>query len=198
MENFLKPQSKKRDAIIRATLQLAAEKGINGTSTALIAERAQTAEVTIFRHFKTKELLLHTIFDQELENFQEFIMIGHDESLPIKDRFFGLCSKALQYFWDNPLTLSFVEQYMHIPLGWEKRPDMLYQPGEQFEDFPLIHLMVGGINKEEIKDLSIPSLMGIVVGALGSSAREYHLKGLQNDPPNIDALIEACWDAVKR
>jgi hypothetical protein len=33
---------------------------------------------------------------------------------------------------------------------------------------------------------------------LGSSAREYHLKGLQNDPPNIDALIEACWDAVKR
>jgi AcrR family transcriptional regulator len=198
MESFLKPQSKKRDAIIRATLQLAAVKGINGTSTALIAERAQTAEVTIFRHFKTKELLLHTIFDEELENFQEFIMMGHDESLPIKDRFFALCSKALQYFWDNPLTLSFVEQYMHIPLGWERRPDMRYHPGEQFEDFPLIHLLVGGINKEEIKDLSIPSLMGMVVGALGSSAREYHLKGLQNDPPNIDALIEACWDAVKR
>ena len=194
----MNPHSKKRDAIILATLQLAAEKGINGTSTALIAERAQTAEVTIFRHFKTKELLLHAIFDEELERFQEFIITDHDESLPIKDRFLALCSKALKYFWDNPLALSFVEQYTHTPLGWERRPDMRYQPGERFEKFPFIHLLVGGIDKEEIKNLSIPSLMGMVVGALGSSAREYHLKGLQNDPPNVDALIEACWDAVKR
>ena len=193
----MKAHSKKRDAIIRATLQLAAEKGINGASTVLIAERAQTAEVTIFRQFKTKELLLHTIFDEELEHFQQVILTGHDDSLPIKDRFFDLCSKALQYFFDKPLVLSFIEQYMHIPLGWERRPDMRYQPGEIFEDFPLIHLLVGGINEEEIKDLSIPSLMGMVVGALGSCAREYHLKGLKNNPPNIDALIEACWDAVK-
>ena len=105
---------------------------------------------------------------------------------------------SLQYFWDNPLALSFVEQYTHTPLGWERRPDMRYQPGERFEKFPFIHLLVGGLDKQEIKDLSIPSLMGMVVGALGSSAREYHLKGLKNNPPNTDALIEACWDAVKR
>jgi AcrR family transcriptional regulator len=194
---LLKAQSKKRDAIILATLQLAAEKGINGASTILIAERAQAAEVTIFRHFKTKESLLHTIFDEELERFQEFIMLDHDEGLPIQDRFYCLCSRALQYFFDNPLVLSFVEQYMHTPLGWGRRPDMRYHPGERFESFPLIYLLVEGVKAGEVKDLSIPSLMGMVVGGLGSCAREHHLKSLKKDPEKIDALIEACWGAVK-
>ena len=83
--------SKKRDAIIRATIELAAEKGITGASTALIAERAQTAEVTIFRQFKTKEALLHTIFAEQMERIRQTLMKDHDKTMPHNpDPFYSL------------------------------------------------------------------------------------------------------------
>jgi AcrR family transcriptional regulator len=189
--------SKKRDDIIRATIELSAEKGINGATTVLIAERAHTAEVTIFRQFKTKEALLHTIFEEQMERIRAILLTGHDETLSIEVRFKDLSDKILQYFLGNPLELSFLEQYIHTPLGWERRPDMQYQTGGDYRDYPLIHLISEGIERKEIKSLSMPSLMGLVVGTLGTYARECHLKKQSYDKQAFNALIQACWDGVK-
>ena len=53
-----------RSRIIRAASQLFSEKGFAGTTTRAIAERANVNEVTIFRHFGTKENLAKAIMDQ--------------------------------------------------------------------------------------------------------------------------------------
>jgi AcrR family transcriptional regulator len=193
----VKAISKKRDAIIRATIELSAEKGINGATTVLIAERAQTAEVTIFRQFKTKEALLHTIFDEQIENMQKFLFLDHDETLPIKDRFIDFTTKILRYFLDKALELSFLEQYIHTPIGWARRPDMLYRDGENFADYPLIDLVSEGVKQKAIKNLSMPALTGMVIGPLGAFARECHLKGLESDEQSINDVVLACWDGVE-
>ena len=189
--------SKKRDAIIRATIELAAEKGITGASTALIAKRAQTAEVTIFRQFKTKEALLHTIFAEQMERISQFLMKDHDQTLQIKDRFIDFSTKILQYFLGCPLELSFLEQYLHTPIGWDRRPDMLFKPGDDYEVYPLIHLLNEGIKQKVIKNLTIPTLIGMTIGAMGTFARECHLKGLQQDQQKFDEIIMACWEGVR-
>ena len=193
----MKALSKKRDAIIQATIELVAEKGINGASTALIAERAKKAEVTIFRQFKTKDALLHIIFSEQMERIEQILMQGHDKGLPIKARFIDLCTKILKYFLDSPLELSFLEQYLHTPIGWDRRPDMLYTLGENFEAYPLINLFAEGVQKQKIKDLPMPTLTGMVIGALGAFARECHQKGPQHDQKIFDNTIQACWQGVK-
>ena len=162
----MKAISKKRDAIIRATIELSAEKGINGATTVLIAERAQTAEVTIFRQFKTKETLLHTIFDEQIERVRKTMVIDHDETLPIKDRFIDFSAKILKYFLDTSLELCFLEQYIHTPVGWARRPDMLYRSGDNFADHPLVDLISEGIKQKAIKNLTMPALTGMVIGFL--------------------------------
>lgn len=48
----------RREAILQAAVELFAERGYDGTSTADIAERAGVAHGTVFHHFKTKENLL--------------------------------------------------------------------------------------------------------------------------------------------
>jgi len=53
-----------RARIMRAASQLFVEKGISGTTTRAIADLAGVNEVTIFRHFGTKENLAKTIMDQ--------------------------------------------------------------------------------------------------------------------------------------
>ena len=193
----MKAVSKKRDAIIQATIELAAEKGINGASTALIAERAKTAEVTIFRQFKTKEALLHIIFAEQMQRIEQILLQGHDEGLSIKGRFTDFCTKIVKYFLDSPLELSFLEQYLHTPIGWNRRPDLLYKLGENFEAYPLIQLFAEGVQKQKIKDLPMPILIGMVIGALGAFARECHQKGIQHDQKIFDNTIQACWQGVK-
>lgn len=85
--------TKKQEAILKAATELFAEKGFSATSTSEIAGRADVAEGTIFKHFKSKKGLLmavvsplmvkfyapmikkdlYKVFDQEFEYFQDFI-----------------------------------------------------------------------------------------------------------------------------
>ncbi len=55
---------KTRSSIMEAASQLFAEKGFAGTTTRAIAELAGVNEVTLFRHFGTKEKLAKAIMDQ--------------------------------------------------------------------------------------------------------------------------------------
>lgn len=50
--------SRTHEALRRAALTLFAERGYESTATAEIAERAGVSEMTLFRHFPTKEALL--------------------------------------------------------------------------------------------------------------------------------------------
>lgn len=54
--------------ILRAAIEVIAERGFKGASTSEIARRAEVAEGTIFRHFKTKQLLLNHIIEPFLEH----------------------------------------------------------------------------------------------------------------------------------
>ena len=59
----------KRDAIWEAALALFAEKGIDSTTTREIAERADTAEGNIYRHFKNKDDLIRQLFEESAAAF---------------------------------------------------------------------------------------------------------------------------------
>lgn len=91
-ENEIK-LTEKQKAILEAATELFADKGFAGTSTSEIAKKADVAEGTIFKHFKSKKGLLlsivspimlkliapvikkdmNKVLDQDFDNFQDFI-----------------------------------------------------------------------------------------------------------------------------
>ena len=52
-----------RDALLEAAIKVFAEVGMRGATTRRIAQAADVNEVTLFRHFKTKEDLLHAALE---------------------------------------------------------------------------------------------------------------------------------------
>lgn len=52
-----------REALVEATIKVFAEVGVRGATTRRIAQAADVNEVTLFRHFKTKEDLLHAALE---------------------------------------------------------------------------------------------------------------------------------------
>ncbi|MEX0599445.1 MAG: TetR/AcrR family transcriptional regulator [Rhodothermales bacterium] len=68
----------KRDAIWEAALELFAQKGIDSTTTREIAERADTAEGNIYRHFKNKDDLIQQLFEESAATFHASLVEAAD------------------------------------------------------------------------------------------------------------------------
>lgn len=59
----------KREAILRAGVKVFAEKGYFNSKVADVARAAGIADGTVYLYFKSKEEILHSIFDQAMEKF---------------------------------------------------------------------------------------------------------------------------------
>ena len=74
--------SDKREAILRAAIKVFAGKGYFNSKVADIAAEAGIADGTVYLYFKSKDEILHSIFDRAME---EFIAEGRREIADIVD-----------------------------------------------------------------------------------------------------------------
>lgn len=72
----------KREAILRAAIKVFAEKGYFNSKVADIAAEAGIADGTVYLYFKSKDEILHSIFDRAME---EFIADGRRKIANISD-----------------------------------------------------------------------------------------------------------------
>ena len=87
ISNMDTDMTEKQINILSAAIELFSEKGYEATATSEIAKKAQVAEGTIFRYYKTKKELLFAIpkalskvslFEVFLEDFNEILNDNHD------------------------------------------------------------------------------------------------------------------------
>ena len=72
----------KREAILRAAIKVFARKGFFNSKVSDIAGEAGIADGTVYLYFKSKDEILHSIFDRAME---EFIAEGRSEIAEIRD-----------------------------------------------------------------------------------------------------------------
>lgn len=72
----------KREAILRAATKVFARKGYFNSKVADVAREAGIADGTVYLYFKSKDEILHSVFDRAME---EFIAEGKRELSEIKD-----------------------------------------------------------------------------------------------------------------
>ncbi len=71
----------KREAILRAAIKVFAQKGYFNSKVADIAGEAGIADGTVYLYFKSKDEILHSVFDRAME---EFISEGKREIVNLK------------------------------------------------------------------------------------------------------------------
>ncbi|WP_054950685.1 TetR/AcrR family transcriptional regulator [Numidum massiliense] len=114
--------TEKQRRILETAIELFAEKGYNGVSTSEIAKKANVAEATIFKHFKTKKGLLLSIvypvlarattplFKQTLESF-----LGAGEQ-SFEDEMFALLVDRIELLEKNwSLVKVVMQESMYHP-----------------------------------------------------------------------------------
>ncbi len=181
----------KRSALLKAALELFAEHGFNGSSTALIAKRAGVASGTLFVHFKNKEELIHELFKEVLAKIELQIYESFPADMAVREQLLRTLSNLLRYFLKHPDEFKFVEQYHFSPFGdreihFDKKNDVIHK------------LLLHAREQQIIKDVPLLVLDALVFGPITTLAKEHANVGTPIDEEMCRLTIEACWDGLKR
>lgn len=128
-------QPRGAERILRAAIDVIAERGFRGAATSEIARRAGVAEGTIFRHFKTKDLLLRHIVEPFVQRVLAPIALRDTHRLlgadyPSFGEFLrAVARNRLELARDHLPVLRIVVQ--ELPLNPELRALMIRHVGAQ-------------------------------------------------------------------
>lgn len=105
--------AKKKGAIERSALELFAERGIDGTSIRMIAERAGVTEGALYRHHASKDDLVRSLFFQYFEAFAHLMEKAEGENDDIDSVIGAMVTGFFKAFDDDPKGFTFVILVQH-------------------------------------------------------------------------------------
>lgn len=166
--------TEKQSRILRAAIDIFAEKGFNGGSTSEIAQKAGVAEGTIFRHYKTKKDLLLSIvapvmskliapfvlrdlsrvFDVRYDSVDQFLRAVIMNRLDFLTRNIDIVKIMIQ---EIPFHPDLQEQFKKIIVAW-----MIERAKPIVEDFQARGL-IRPMPPEQAIRLAASSLIGYVM-----------------------------------
>lgn len=188
---------RKRDAILKSTLELIAEHGFHGAPAAMIAHRANVGVGTIYRYFENKDLLIDALFKDIERKITECLMDEYRGDLPVRDRFVCIGKRLLKYFTENPVEFRFLEQFINSPYGVALRRNKLF--GESGGNGDLLRdLFLEGKAGGVLKDLPLIILYSLACGPLLMVSRDHIMGFFSLDEDLVDITVDACWQAIRR
>lgn len=190
-------QLTKREAIIQATIEVVAEKGIADAPTIVLAKRAGAAEFTLFRLFGSKNNLLNDTFDEALKRFQEAYLEAKTGLKSVEDELRAMLRTGVDYYRRKPEELAYIQQYINSPIGLHRRPDIRCAMGEDISSFPVIHLLAQGMEQGVFKNISISALTGLAVVPVLMILKEEQIRKIEYSKQDLELVIDACLQGAK-
>jgi AcrR family transcriptional regulator len=192
-------EPEKRRTILRATIELVAERGFHATPMAMIAARAGVGAGSIYRYFADKEILIHETFAEVSARMHAAMIDSYSRNESIRRRFDHFFLRLSYFFIENPSDFGFLRQYFDSPFGSAMRRDrMLEQQCRNSDSEPFVCLIEEAIDSGLFKDLPPLVHISMVFGSLASVARDHILGFITLDAKMIQLIADACWDALAR
>ena len=186
----------KREEILRAALELIAAHGFHGAPIADIAEQAGVGAGTIYRYFENKDVLIRELFQDIRQRICIGLQDGYPETAKLSVRFAHLGAALLRHLTSNPQDFQYLEQFHNSPYGVEFRRDRILGKGE---DNDLCRgIMEEGLDQQMVKELPLAVLFALAYGPIIAVARDHNLGFIKLDETLIKAIVQACWDGIKK
>ncbi|OCH14370.1 TetR family transcriptional regulator [Aliivibrio sp. 1S165] len=188
-DQFMK---EKRRLILESAEMLLARDGFHGLSMQKVANQAGVAAGTIYRYFDDKEALIQEIKFNILNRVACAIQADVCDTDPLKVRFRTMWLNIWHFAISEKNTFLNRNQYDSLPstdlVKFKELEEKMFAQVNQ--------LFVDGLEQGVFKPLSVEILTGLSLEASVCLARK-HAQGfftLTND--DLDAAIEASWDAI--
>lgn len=182
----------KKQAILKSVLKLVNREGFYHLNMKNIAREAGIAAGTIYLYFKGKEELINALYAMIVTEFNERVLAGYDPARAVRDNFFEMLDRAIDFYLREPDNFSFIEQYTYAPFLFKENQD---------ENFmlllPIYKMMREGKKHGVIRNIPDAVLLALIHGPMNTIIK-LHLahKTDLNRKGAKQKFHEAVWKAI--
>lgn len=185
--------SDKRERIMRAALELFAERGFHGTAVPPIAERAGVGAGTIYRYFQSKEGLVNELFQHWKKKLSFALLDRVSKGRTFRERFHLMWSALFEMAQQEPEVLKFMEMHHHgsyLDDASCALEEKMLEPALAMVKAAQEQAILKPLNANLMMSMVFGAFLGVVSGAM---------KGQYEISDEVVAESEDClWEAVRR
>jgi len=183
----------KKEHILQAALELLVENGIHATPVSMISKKAKTGMGTIYNYFQNKDVLINAIYVDIKTKEKNVLESVFESELPVKVQFENYYRSMVQFFIENPLFFSFMDQLQASPIITTETKEVGLDAIEH-----VLELIAKGKKEHIIKNIDNNELLQFIGGSMLSYLRWINRS---NESSNLeDTLsnqIRLVWDGIK-
>ena len=182
----------KRNALIKATIELVNNNGFHATPMSKIAKMANVSPATIYLYFENKQDLLNETYIDVKAKYTAFAFETYDDKASVKDGFETIWKRIADFKLNECENAMFLAQCDNTPIIDEHSR----QEGIKHLQ-PLLDLWKRGKKEGIIKPISDYLLYAYAINPLSFLMMSQERGAFILDKTHIEEAYQAAWDSIK-
>ncbi len=182
----------KRNALVRATIQLVNDNGFHATSMNKIAKMANVSPATIYLYFENKQDLVNKTYIDVKAEYTKYAFANYNEKMSVAEGFEIIWKRIADFKLKESENAMFLAQCDNTPIIDE--PSL--QEGIRHLQ-PLLDLWERGKKEGIIKPLSNYLLYAYAINPLSFLMMSQNRGAFQLDKNQLEDAYQAAWSSIK-
>jgi AcrR family transcriptional regulator len=182
----------KHEKILKAALILFVDRGFDGTTVSMIAEKAEVGAGTIYRYFENKEAIVNVLFQKYVKRATEFVKRNYPYNSDIYSQFSHLFHALIQFVKENINALYFIDKNLNAHYLNNTSRELLQQLKDHIDN-----LFELGKQQNVFRNLPSEVLMAIIWGSINGFYKAVDIGEIRETTEIIESLKKCCWDAIR-
>jgi len=182
----------KRNALIKATIDLVNNNGFHATPMSKIAKMAKVSPATIYLYFENKQDLVNQTYIEVKEKYTKYAFETYSEDMPVEKGFKLIWNRIANFKLKDCENAMFLAQCDNTPMIDETSR----QEGIRHLQ-PLLDLWERGKNEGLIKPVSDYLLYAYSINPLSFLMMAQKRGAFQLDKTHIEKANQSAWSSIK-
>ncbi|ALJ06715.1 transcriptional regulator [Pseudalgibacter alginicilyticus] len=182
----------KRNALIKATIELVNNNGFHATPMSKIAKIANVSPATIYLYFENKQDLVNQTYIEVKAKYTKFAFQTYNKKMSVKDGFESIWKRIADFKLNECENAMFLAQCDNTPMIDE------YSRKEGIKHLqPLLDLWERGKKEGVIKQVSNYILYAYAINPLSFLMIAQKRGDLQLNKTHLEEAFQSAWNSIK-
>ncbi|WP_405604699.1 TetR/AcrR family transcriptional regulator [Polaribacter sp. Asnod1-A03] len=183
----------KKNALVKATIELVNNNGFHATPMSKIAKMANVSPATIYLYFENKQDLVNQTYIEVKEKYTKYAFETYNTNMSVEDGFELIWKRIAEFKLKECENAMFLAQCDNTPMIDEKSR----QEGIKHLQ-PLLDLWQRGIDQKIIKPLCIYILYAYAINPLSFLMMVQKRGIITLKESDIEEAYQAAWNSIKK
>ncbi|RMA64325.1 TetR/AcrR family transcriptional regulator [Ulvibacter antarcticus] len=182
----------KRNALIKATIELVNNAGFHATPMSKIAKMANVSPATIYLYFENKQDLVNKTYIEVKAEYTKYAFESYDENMSVEQGFEIIWKRIADFKLNDSENAMFLAQCDNTPMIDE----LSRQEGIKHLQ-PLLDLWARGKKEGIIKPISDYLLYAYAINPLSFLMMSQKRGAIILDRKHIEEAYQSAWNSIK-